>query len=177
MSSIESLENKIDLLTKHILLLASNVDRKAKAAESSFIQSNQSLANTSKSLSNASHDIQSISSLTMSSVLQPPMQEFKDSAKNVKNDLIYASNYVSNQVDKATQKLNRIILFAIAAFALAGIVCLGAFMYAYSYLDQKIDKTEWISNINAAVAKGKLTTCPDDGLCSLVDKKFIRLDK
>jgi hypothetical protein len=177
MSSIESLEQKIDLLTKQILLLASNVDRKAKVAEDSFTQANQSLTYTTKSLNSASQDFQSISAQTMNSVLKSPMQEFKDSAKDVKNDLVSASNYVSKQVDQATQKLDRIILFAIAAFTLAGIVCLGAFLYAYSYLDQKIDKTEWISDINAAVASGKLTTCSNGGACVNIDKKLIRLGK
>ena len=43
--------------------------------------------------------------------------------------------------------------------------------------NQKIKQADWVSSINAAVASGKLTTCPDGGICASVDKKLIRLDK
>lgn len=178
MSSIESLEQKIDLLTKQILLLASNIDRKAKVAENGLVQANQSLAYAGKSLGTASQDIQSITSQTMRNTLQMPVDEFEERIKNIRNELLAAANHATNQIDQATKKLNRMILFAFAAFTVAGIVCMGAFMYAYYYLDQKIEKTEWISSINAAVAKGNLTNCPTGGgACVNVEKKLIRIDK
>jgi polyhydroxyalkanoate synthesis regulator phasin len=172
-----TLEQKIDELIAKFVHSGINAERRTKAVESHFVQVNQSLAHASKSVSNASQDIQSISTQTMRNALKTPVDELEERLKSVRQDLMSAANHVTKQVDQATQKLNRIILFAIAAFALAGIVCFGAFLYAYSYLDQKIERTEWISDINAAVASGKLTTCPGGGVCANVDKKLIKLSK
>jgi diadenosine tetraphosphate (Ap4A) HIT family hydrolase len=172
-----TLEQKIDQLIEKFVHSGINAERRTKALENHFVQSNQSLAQASKSVSNASQDIQSISTQTMRIALKPPVDELEERLKSVRQDLMSAANHVTKQVDQATQKLNRIILFALGAFVLAGIVVFGASLYMYKQLDTKIEHTDWISGINAAVAKGKLTTCTDGGVCALVEKRLVRLDK
>jgi hypothetical protein len=171
-------EQKIDHLNESIVNFAVVTERRAKAGENSFVHASQSLTQASKSLDIAAQDIKSITSQALSSALQSPTKELDDNVKTITNKLYAAAHEVNSSVALAHKKLNHIILMALGTFVVAGVVVFGAWLYMYKQLDAKIERAEWVSGINAAVATGKLTTCNEGGVCALVDnKRLVRLDK
>jgi ABC-type transporter Mla subunit MlaD len=171
-------EQKIDHLNESIVNFAVVTERRAKTGENSFVHASQSLAQASKSVSSAAQDIKSITSQTLSSAMQSPTKELDDNIKAIANKLYAAAHEVNESVAQANKKFSRIILWTLATSVISGVVVFGAWFYMYKQLDAKIERAEWVSGINAAVATGKLTTCNEGGVCALVDnKRLVRLDK
>lgn len=63
------------------------------------------------------------------------------------------------------------------ASAVASLVLIGIAVYMGIQAHRDIERSEWISDINAAIANGKLAACQGGGICAHVDKKWVRLDK
>ena len=172
-----SLEQKIDQLTKELILLAGKVEQRAKVSEHHVTKASQTLVQSGQVIGSATQDIQRITSNTLSSAFQKPVDELDHSLKIMRDNLIRNANDVERHMQESVAQLKRIVWLAIGAFALAGVVVVGASVYTTMQANQQIQKTEWIGNINAAIANGKLTACPDGGICVNIDKKQIRLDK
>ena len=172
-----SLEQKIDQLTKELILLAGKVEQRAKVSEHHVTKASQTLVQSGQVIGSATQDIQRITSNTLSSAFQKPVDELDHSLNIMRDNLIHNANDVERHMQESVAQLKRIVWLAIGAFALAGVVVVGASVYTTMQANQQIQKTEWIGNINAAIANGKLTACPDGGICVNIDKKQIRLDK
>ena len=172
-----SLEQKIDQLVKDMGLLLGKVEQRAKISESYANKASQTIAQAEQTVSRATQDIQRITSNSLSGAFQKPVDELDHSLKIMRDNLIRNANDVERHIQESVAQLKRIVWLAIGAFVLAGMVVAGASVYATMQANQQIQKTEWIGNINSAIANGKLTVCPDGGICAVVDKKQIRLDK
>lgn len=172
-----SLEHKVDILVEHIFLLTGKVDQRAKVTEQNNAKAIQSMTQLGQSVSGATQDIQRITSHTLSNAMQKPIEDHNRNLKIMRDNLIRNANDVERQMQESVTKLKRIVLIAMGAFALAGIVVVGASTYAMIQANQKIKQGEWIGNINSAVANGKLGICANGGLCATVNGKQIRLDK
>ena len=172
-----SLEQKIDQLTNELILLAGKVEQRAKVSEHHVTKASQTLVQSGQVIGSATQDIQRITSNTLSSAFQKPVDELDHSLNIMRDNLIRNANDVERHMQESVAQLKRIVWLAIGAFALAGVVVVGASVYTTMQANQQIQKTEWIGNINAAIANGKLTACPDGGICVNIDKKQIRLDK
>ena len=172
-----NIEQKIDQLTKELILLSGKVEQRAKVSEHHVTKASQTLTQAGQAVGNATQDIQRITSNTLSSAFQKPVDELDHSLKIMRDNLIRNANDVERHMQESVAQLKRIVWLAIGAFALAGVVVVGASVYTTMQANQQIQKTEWIGNINAAIANGKLTACPDGGICVNIDKKQIRLDK
>ena len=172
-----NIEQKIDQLTKELILLAGKVEQRAKVSEHHVTKASQTLVQSGQVIGSATQDIQRITSNTLSSAFQKPVDELDHSLNIMRDNLIHNANDVERHMQESVAQLKRIVWLAIGAFALAGVVVVGASVYTTMQANQQIQKTEWIGNINAAIANGKLTACPDGGICVNIDKKQIRLDK
>ena len=172
-----SLEQKIDQLTKELILLAGKVEQRAKVSEHHVTKASQTLVQSGQVIGSATQDIQRITSNTLSSAFQKPVDELDHSLNIMRDNLIHNANDVERHMQESVAQLKRIVWLAIGAFVLAGLVSVGSSVYAMSQANQKIKQAEWVSAINNAIANGKLTTCGDGGICATVDKKLIRLDK
>ena len=67
---------------------------------------------------------------------------------------------------------NALIVLAFGALAVIGVA-----VYMAMHAHQEMTRSEWIGQINAAIASGKLVACPDGGLCAYIGKKLVRLDQ
>lgn len=172
-----NLENKIDLLVEKVLLLTGKVEQRSKASEINSTQAQQSLAQAGQSIKGAARDIEGVTAHTVGNAIQEPVSNFERDIKNVRDELIRTSNSVKQHVDASVNTLKRIIWVAGCVFVLAGVVCVGATAYVLMQARQELKKAEWITSINAAVVNGKLVACPDGGLCAVVNKKLVRLDR
>ena len=172
-----NIEQKIDQLTKELILLSGKVEQRAKISEHHVTKASQTLTQAGQAVGNATQDIQRITSNTLSGAFQKPVDELDHSLNIMRDYLIRNANDVERHMQESVAQLKRIVWLAIGAFALAGVVVVGASVYTTMQANQQIQKTEWIGNINAAIANGKLTACPDGGICVNIDKKQIRLDK
>jgi len=124
------------------------------------------------------------------------LDEFERSAAGViadglRHPLEDASRKLENSVghiESAMQRLDthlktRHRMFAAYAWktfiacVLASLAVVAAAVYMGVYARQEITRSEWISQINAAVANGKLVACPGGGLCAYSGKKLERLDQ
>ena len=62
------------------------------------------------------------------------------------------------------------------ACALASVTVIGVAVYMSVQARQEMARAEWISQVNAAIANGKLGACAEGGVCAYIDKKAVRLD-
>jgi hypothetical protein len=172
-----SLEQKIDHLIKDMGLLVGKVEQRAKVTEQNNTKAIQSMTQLGQSVSGATQDIQRITSHTLSNAMQKPIEDHNHDLKIMRDNLIRNANDVENHMQESVKKLKRIVWTAMGAFALAGVVVLGASTYAMMQATQKLKQADWVGNINTAVANGKLAVCADGGLCAVVNGKQVRLDK
>lgn len=172
-----SLEQKIDQLVKDMGLLLGKVEQRARVTEQNNTKAIQSMTQLGQSVSGATQDIQRITSHTLSNAIQKPVETLNHDLKIMRDSLIHNANSVEKHMQESVAKLKRIIWAAIGAFALAGVVVLGASSYALMQVNQKMKQVEWVGSINSAVANGKLGICASGGLCATVNGKQIRLDK
>ncbi|WP_426699845.1 hypothetical protein ACPPVV_10550 [Rhodanobacter sp. Col0626] len=63
------------------------------------------------------------------------------------------------------------------ASAIASVAVIGAAAYIGVRTHQDMTRSEWVGQINTAIAKGKLATCAGGGLCAHVGKQWVRLDE
>jgi roadblock/LC7 domain-containing protein len=66
---------------------------------------------------------------------------------------------------------------AFLASALASLVLMGVAVDMGVQTHRDMERSEWISEINAAIANGTLAACQNGGICAYVDKKWVRLDR
>jgi CHASE3 domain sensor protein len=67
---------------------------------------------------------------------------------------------------------NALIVLALGALAAVGVAA-----YMTMHVHQEIVRSEWVGQINTAIANGKLVACHDGGLCAYIGKKLVRLDQ
>jgi hypothetical protein len=65
---------------------------------------------------------------------------------------------------------------AFIAFALAAISLIAVAGYMIWQARDAVREVQWVQEINTAVTSGKLTRCPEDGLCAMVNKRWQRID-
>jgi len=172
-----SLEQKLEQLIKDIGLLVGKVEQRAKITEQNNAKAIQSMTQLGQSVGGATQEIQRITSHTLSSAIQKPVESLNHDLKIMRDSLIDNANDVEKHMQESIKKLKRIVWTAMSAFALAGVVVLGASIYAIMQANQKLKQAVWVGNINTAVANGKLAICADGGLCAVVNGKQLRLDK
>lgn len=63
------------------------------------------------------------------------------------------------------------------ASAVASLAVVATALYIGGRTHQDMTRSEWVGQINAAIANGNLAACADDGLCAHVGKQWVRLDK
>lgn len=172
-----SLEPKIDQLIKDVTLLIGKVEQRAKVNEQGNAQAIQIINQAGHSVNGATRDIQRITSQTISSAIQKPVAELDLDLTRVSDNLVLVANNVEKHIQESVVKFKRVTTIAIGAVILAGVVVAGASTYAIMQSSQKIKQADWVSNINTAISIGKLAACPDGGICAVIDKKQIHLDK
>jgi hypothetical protein len=73
--------------------------------------------------------------------------------------------------------IHGLICNALIVLALGALAVIGTAVYMTMHVHQEITRSEWIGQINAAIANGKLVACPDSGLCAYIGKKLVRQDQ
>lgn len=87
----------------------------------------------------------------------------------------------TNQLDQRIRALstmhtaNAWKAFIAATLGSLAVIAVTAYIVWHAYRD--LQEVQWVEQINAAEAAGKLAPCPDGGICVLLDKKWVRLDK
>ena len=66
---------------------------------------------------------------------------------------------------------------AFIAAAVGSLAVIAVAIYVTWHAHQDLQQVQWVEQINAAEAAGKLAPCPDSGICVFVNKKWVRLDK
>jgi hypothetical protein len=66
---------------------------------------------------------------------------------------------------------------AFIAAALGSLAVIAVAVYVVWHAHQDLQQVLWVEQINTAEAAGKLAPCPDGGICVLINKKWVRLDK
>jgi hypothetical protein len=63
------------------------------------------------------------------------------------------------------------------ASSVASLTAIAVAVYMGLQTHRDIVRSEWVTEINAAIAAGKLAPSADGGLCAYENKKWVRLDK
>jgi hypothetical protein len=169
-----------DIFTK-LVISSEQLEKRSDQVNLRSNQATQALLGAKTAMSEHAADIearlQNMSATTMSNAFEKPMQEFDREAQRIANYLNAAASTLQTNHLSLGKLMNAVLWKVLAIIGLATILACGAIWFVYAGAEQKIKRTEWISEINAAMDKGKLIACPDQGICAVVDKKSVRLDK
>ena len=109
---------------------------------------------------------------------QAEQENFKKDTARALQSIESATQALMQQILAAKKAYATYAWKAFIACAVGSVMVIGAAVYTAVKSHQEISRTEWISQINAAIAHGKLGVCPQgEGLCAYVDKRALRLDK
>jgi hypothetical protein len=169
-----------DIFTK-LVISSEQLEKRSDQVNIRSNQAAQALLGAKTAMTEHAADIearlQHMSTATMSKAFEKPMKEFDREAQRISQYLNEAAKTLQTNHLALGKLMNGVLWKVLAIIGLATILAIGAIWYVYAGAEQKIKRTEWISEINTAIDKGKLTACPDQGICAIVDKKLIRLDK
>ena len=147
-------------------------------AAQSINQTVQNAATTSERVTQQS--LQNLRELSEKALLEGIREPLKDCDKTLQS----SANKIESAVHQLEQKMKQMQNMhtanawkAFIASAVGSLAIIGVAVYMFMSAKQEIKRTDWISSINSAVASGKLAACTDGGICALIDKKQIRLDK
>ena len=109
------------------------------------------------------------------------VRESNEVLQNATGNLKFETQRLKEDRDKVYQMAKWLSYKTIGlVYGSAVLIWLVSAFFAWSNIQsakQAIKKAEWISGINASIATGKLTACPEGGVCSNVNGKLVRLDK
>jgi hypothetical protein len=109
--------------------------------------------------------------------LHRPLEEAGHSLRTGTNHVLAAANELERQM-QAIRKVHVANAWkTFVASAVASLAVAAAALYIGGRAHQDMTHSEWVGQINAAIANGNLAACADDGLCAHVGKQWVRLDK
>ena len=160
-------------------MLVGKVEQRAKQSEQVYTQATQALASAEQNLKSTGQNIEHGSVSIIGSAVKKPVDEFGQDLKNIRSEMRKASNELEQRLTEVAQTLKRYTWVSVGTLILAMVLSVGLIAYASMQAHEEVKNAKWIGSFNTAVAIGKLTPCPGDegGLCAVVDKKYVRLDK
>ena len=169
---------KVVKLTDHFEQRGDKVVQSTLQAAQSLNQAAQNAANTSERITAKALD--SFRDVAGDVLLQGIREPLRDCDKTLQS----SAHKIESATNQLEQKMNQMHNMhaanawkAFIASAVGSLAIIGVAVYMFMSAKQEIKRTDWISSINSAVANGKLAACTDGGICAIVDKKQIRLDK
>lgn len=89
-------------------------------------------------------------------------------------------DHTLSQLDQRARQMGRVnVLHAWKTFvatASASLAVAAVAIYLSVHAHGEIKRAEWVHDINAAIESGRLTACPEGGLCVQVNNKWVRLN-
>lgn len=166
-SLMERYERTLESLAQNTLQLGSNVQR-----------STQNLQHFQSSLP---HSIKDAAYQAIKEGMNQSVRESKGDLSHVVSHLKFEAYALKDDRDKA-QKMAKWLSYKTLSlvYGSALLVLVVSSFYGWKNIQttrQEVKRAEWISNINGALSTGKLTACPDGGICANINQKLIRLDK
>lgn len=169
-----------DIFTK-LVISSEQLEKRSDQVNLRSSQAEQALISAKNALSNKMMDVESriksTTSETIEQAIERPTKNFKNQIQTITNDVKTTFGELQQQQRDTGKWLNALLWKVLTIIGLATVLAIGAIWFVYAGAEQKIKRTEWIGEINSAIDKGKLAACPDQGVCAVVDKKLIRLDK
>lgn len=171
------------LVIKFAAIVESFEERGEKSVHS-IVQSANSIQQISRQAAQVSEQVTS-----------QALQQFSNAAGHVVADAIHAPiancekrlQSSADNLHSATAKLEKQLeslralhvgtawkAFIASAIASLAVMVVAGYMVLTAV--REVKRAEWVSNINTAVANGKLMACPGGGICAQIDKKLVRLD-
>ncbi len=109
--------------------------------------------------------------------MRQPMEDAARTMQGSTQNILKATNELEARVRIAGRGLTATAWKAFVASALASVAVIGVAVYMGMRTHQDIARAEWVGQINAAIANGKLVPCGGGGLCARMDKKWVRIDR
>lgn len=165
---IDSLESRGEKATQQTLQAAQSIHQVVQdAAAVSQRVATQSL-----------EDFRRTAAATLAEGIRPPLDEAGRTLQASLHKVLAASNALEQRL-RALDRLHTAHAWkAFLASAIGSLAVIGVAVYMSLGTHREIARADWVSQINAAIAGGKLAPCPEGGLCARLDnKRWARLDK
>jgi hypothetical protein len=175
---IKGLAVKLSVLVDSFETRGDEVVQQTLQASQAIHHSARQAAQTAQQItSRALEEFQQTASHALKGGLREPVQQADRSLQASMHKIQQATN----QLEQGVRAINRMhTATAWKAFivsSLASLAVIGVAAYVGFKAHQDIARSEWIGEINAAVAQGNLAHCPgSDGICARVGGKWVRLD-
>ncbi|HEX7643243.1 MAG TPA: hypothetical protein VF472_13640 [Burkholderiaceae bacterium] len=180
-----TVEQKIDELRETIVLLVSAVEKRTKAADMANERAVQNISQVSKDAANSAIEItesamdkfKSVAAGVVTDGLNEPMKDYEKSLQSRFEQLQKVVNKLEMQCAQMRSANMANAWKAFVASTVASLAIIGVAVYVSMKTHEDMQRSEWIGSINAAVANGKLVTCPDGGICAMIKDKPVHLDR
>lgn len=109
--------------------------------------------------------------------LQQPLEQAGRTMQSGTQNIQTATVELEKRVQSIGKALTAHGWKTFVASLLASLAVIGVAVYMGLRTHQDIARAEWVGQINAAIARGKLAPCSNGGLCVLEGKKWVRIDR
>lgn len=164
---VDSFENRGDEVVQQTLQASQAIHRSAE----------QAALTAEQITSRALEEFQQTATHTLQGSLQGPVQQADRSLQASMQKIRQATDQLEQSVRTTNRMHTATAWKAFVASALGSLAVIGVAAYMGLQAHQDIVRSEWVGQINAAIAQGNLARCPgSDGLCARVGGKWVRLD-
>ena len=171
------IEDKLDNLAKNIIMLQGRTEQLQRYSEAVAEQAVQAIDQAGSVLDGTAAGIQKTADRAITFGMEKPLGELERKIQDACKDLVYTCNHVEKQQRETVKKLKWVLWLMVGALCVSTVVSAGSVFALTKYSHQEITRSDWIGDINQAIAKGTLSRCENGkGVCSKVGGKWVRLD-
>lgn len=165
-TAIDKLAGRIDQAARQLLQATQALDQQTK----------QSLETSHRSTQQAMAEIRQGAQLAIAEGVRDAMQDLDRTMRENTQQFERALAQLELRLH-AVRRLNTAHAWkTFLASALGSLVVIAVAIYVAWESHAEIKRSEWVQQINTAVEAGRLTTCPEGGVCVLVGNKWVRLN-
>jgi nitrogen fixation/metabolism regulation signal transduction histidine kinase len=169
---------RLAALTKSLEQRSAQAAAQAQQAANTLQYTAQEAAKTSQRITTeALEQFRRTAASAATEGLRYPLQDAEKTLKNSIARMETAAETLEERMKAQRKMFTAYAWKTFIASAVAALAVIGVAVYMAQRAHQDITRSEWIGQINAAIANGKLTACPEGGVCAYVDKKLVRLDQ
>lgn len=152
------------------------VRQTAQAAQSMEQSAQQASASVERLTSNAVAEFKRAAASMLAEGLRQPLEDAGQAMQAGTRNIQFATSTLERQM-QTLQKVHTATAWkTFVASATASIVVIAAATYIGIRTHQDMVRSEWVGQINAAIANGKLAPCAEgSGLCAKVKNRWVQL--
>ena len=178
MNEIASQVTKLALITDRIEARLGKINEQNVAASNALVDVSRNAQQTANEVTSAALErFRGIATAAIADGMRGAVGQYDQVMVDSANRAHAAIASLEERMQRAGSAHWAMAWKAFGAITLASVAVVGTAVYFVCQARQDINDAHWSKELLNATAAGKLAPCPDGGLCAVVGKKWMRVDR